>query len=88
LTGWAQIKGGRGLSALDKAALDVWYVRNACLRVDLQILLGTLGVILFGERAADADAIQEAWCELPENTAEDDWGGASAPHWARAPLSA
>ena len=53
MTGWAQIKGGRQLSASDKAALDVWYIRNACLRVDLEILLGTLRVILLGERKAD-----------------------------------
>src|SRR5262249_30200008 len=27
LTGWAQVVGGRTISAEDKAALDVWYVR-------------------------------------------------------------
>jgi lipopolysaccharide/colanic/teichoic acid biosynthesis glycosyltransferase len=31
LTGCAQVKGGREISAADKAALDVWYVRNASL---------------------------------------------------------
>jgi lipopolysaccharide/colanic/teichoic acid biosynthesis glycosyltransferase len=64
LSGWAQIKGGRQLSASDKAALDVWYIRNACLRIDLKILLGTLRVILLGERTANEAAIRKAWRDL------------------------
>src|SRR5262249_44688585 len=31
LTGWAQVIGGREISAEDKTALDVWYVHNASL---------------------------------------------------------
>jgi lipopolysaccharide/colanic/teichoic acid biosynthesis glycosyltransferase len=72
MTGWAQIKGGRHLIASDKAALDIWYIRNACLRIDLQILAGTLRVISLGERAADAAAIAEAWHELRNRSALDD----------------
>ena len=34
LTGWAQVVGGRDISPEDKAALDVWYVRNASLTLD------------------------------------------------------
>jgi lipopolysaccharide/colanic/teichoic acid biosynthesis glycosyltransferase len=60
LTGWAQIKGGRDLTASDKAALDVWYVRNASLRLDLQIIWGTLRTIWSKDRA-DATAIRQAW---------------------------
>ena len=41
LTGWAQIKGGRELTVSDKAALDIWHVRHASLRLDLRILFGT-----------------------------------------------
>jgi hypothetical protein len=63
LTGWAQIHGGRDLTASDKAALDLWYIKNASLRVDLRILLATLRMILFGERA-DPVAINQAWREL------------------------
>jgi lipopolysaccharide/colanic/teichoic acid biosynthesis glycosyltransferase len=88
LTGWAQIKGGRELTAHDKAALDIWYIRNACLRVDLEILLATLRVILFGERAADNQAIREAWRELRGDTVGEEWRGAAEPRWARAQLSA
>ena len=60
LTGWAQIKGGRELSVSDKAALDVWYVRNASLRMDLQIIWSTLRTLWLEDRA-DAAAITTAW---------------------------
>jgi lipopolysaccharide/colanic/teichoic acid biosynthesis glycosyltransferase len=87
LTGWAQIKGGRELTASDKAALDVWYIRNASFRVDLAILIGTLRVILFGECAADRDAIRQAWRELPNDTVGGS-RGPRTPGWARAQPSA
>lgn len=61
LTGWAQVKGGRHLSASNKAALDVWYVRHASLLLDIQILLRTVVIVLFGERATDDEAIRKAW---------------------------
>jgi lipopolysaccharide/colanic/teichoic acid biosynthesis glycosyltransferase len=60
LTGWAQVKGGRQISALDKAALDVWYVRHASLRLDLEILLRTALTLLVGERPHEG-AIRQAW---------------------------
>ncbi len=63
LTGWAQIKGGRELTASDKAALDIWYVKHATLGLDLQILLGTLRMIVFGEHP-DRNAIRRARREL------------------------
>jgi len=88
MTGWAQIKGGRELSASDKAALDVWYIKNACFRVDLEILMGTLRVVLLGERAADRDAIREAWRELRNSRAGVQWGASSVPQGARARSSA
>jgi hypothetical protein len=63
LTGWAQVKGGREISAADKAALDVWYVRNASLALDLKILAHTVTMVIFGEKV-DRAAIQHAWHEL------------------------
>jgi lipopolysaccharide/colanic/teichoic acid biosynthesis glycosyltransferase len=53
LTGWAQIKGGRQISPADKAALDVWYVRNMSLALDVKILLGTVPMVIFGERVTE-----------------------------------
>jgi lipopolysaccharide/colanic/teichoic acid biosynthesis glycosyltransferase len=63
LTGWAQVVGGRALSAEDKAALDVWYVHNASLRLDLEILARTVPILVFGERFHD-DLVSRAWSDL------------------------
>jgi hypothetical protein len=63
LTGWAQINGGRRLSIHDKAALDLWYVKNASIGIDCRILLMTVRTVLFGERINRA-AIREAWRAL------------------------
>lgn len=60
LTGWAQVKGGRHLSALDKAALDVWYVRNASFTVDLEVVLRTVLIVIFGEKE-NTEAVNRAW---------------------------
>jgi lipopolysaccharide/colanic/teichoic acid biosynthesis glycosyltransferase len=88
MTGWAQIKGGRQLAASDKAALDVWYIRNASPRIDLEILAGTLRVVLLGERNADAAAIDEAWRELRRAEAEEGWTTSVMPQSLPAQSSA
>jgi lipopolysaccharide/colanic/teichoic acid biosynthesis glycosyltransferase len=53
LTGWAQVVGGRDIPPEDKAALDVWYVRNASLFLDLEIVFRTAPIVLFGERISE-----------------------------------
>lgn len=63
LTGWAQVIGGREISADDKAALDVWYVKSASFRLDVEIALRTIPIILFGERI-DGRAVERAWRDL------------------------
>jgi lipopolysaccharide/colanic/teichoic acid biosynthesis glycosyltransferase len=63
LTGWAQINGGRTISAADKAALDVWYVHNVSLALDVKILFATIPMVLFGERVIH-QAIARAWRDL------------------------
>jgi lipopolysaccharide/colanic/teichoic acid biosynthesis glycosyltransferase len=68
LTGWAQIKGGRAISPTDKAALDVWYVKNISFILDVKIMLGTIPMILFGEKV-ESDAIVQAWRELEKSQA-------------------
>lgn len=63
LTGWAQVIGGRTVSADEKAALDVWYIKNASMRLDAAIALRTVPIILFGETVRYAQ-IESALQEL------------------------
>lgn len=63
ITGWAQVVGGRGVSADDKAALDVWYIKNASLALDCKIALMTIPMVLRGE-TIDTQSIAQAWQEL------------------------
>lgn len=46
ITGWAQVNGRNALGWDDKFALDVWYVDNRSLRLDLRILGLTLLKVL------------------------------------------
>lgn len=46
ITGWAQINGRNNRSWDDKLALDVWYVDNRSLGLDVRILLRTLWVMV------------------------------------------
>lgn len=45
ITGWAQVNGRNALSWEDKFRLDVWYVDNQSFRLDMLILLKTVGVV-------------------------------------------
>jgi lipopolysaccharide/colanic/teichoic acid biosynthesis glycosyltransferase len=46
LTGWAQVNGRNALSWEDRFELDVWYVENQSLLLDLKILWMTLGIVV------------------------------------------
>ena len=46
LTGWAQVNGRNALAWEEKFALDVWYVDNRSLWLDLKILLMTVRMVL------------------------------------------
>jgi lipopolysaccharide/colanic/teichoic acid biosynthesis glycosyltransferase len=63
LTGWAQVVGGRAISAEDKAALDVWYVRNASFALDAKILAKTVPLVILGETIS-RKLIENAWTDL------------------------
>jgi lipopolysaccharide/colanic/teichoic acid biosynthesis glycosyltransferase len=60
ITGWAQVNGGKLLSAEEKQPLDEWYVRNASLWLDVRILLSTIRVVFFGERRSDPLVLPQA----------------------------
>ena len=55
LTGWAQVNGRNALSWDEKFALDVWYVENQSLWLDIRILFKTLTTI-FTSRGINATA--------------------------------
>ena len=46
ITGWAQVNGRNAISWEDKFKLDVWYVDNQSLSLDLEILLLTVKKVL------------------------------------------
>jgi sugar transferase EpsL len=46
ITGWAQINGRNAISWDEKFALDVWYVDNRSLWLDIKILWQTLAAVL------------------------------------------
>jgi lipopolysaccharide/colanic/teichoic acid biosynthesis glycosyltransferase len=46
ITGWAQINGRNSLSWEEKFEMDVWYVENRSLWLDLKIIFGTIRKVL------------------------------------------
>lgn len=54
LTGWSQVNGNTKLSLDRKIDLDLWYVQNRSWWLDLQILVRTISVMIFGERETRA----------------------------------
>lgn len=58
ITGWAQINGRNTTPWDDRLAMDVWYVDNQSLRLDVRILLATVGRVLGrSDVHPDAEAI-------------------------------
>ena len=63
ISGWAQVNGAKLVAKEEKEKMDEWYVRNASLWVDLQIVIMTIKVILKGrvsseEILADTEQVQ------------------------------
>ena len=57
LTGWAQICGGKAITAEEKNALDAWYIRHASFRLDLNIFMRTIWMLLINGDRRDEKAI-------------------------------
>lgn len=51
LTGFAQVSGRRDISFEERRALDIYYVKNWSLTLDVQIFFKTIAVVLRGEGA-------------------------------------
>ena len=52
ITGYWQVRGRSQVSFEEMVQMDIWYVRNASIRLDLKILLETLPAVLRGKGAA------------------------------------
>jgi sugar transferase EpsL len=57
LSGWAQIHGRNAISWDRKFCLDLWYVDNRCLRLDIRIIAITIKKIIFCEDIVWQDEI-------------------------------
>ena len=57
ITGWAQANGRNALSWQEKFELDIWYVDNHTLFLDLKILLMTVKKVLFREGIAESGQV-------------------------------
>ncbi len=51
ITGWAQVNGGYDLTPKEKWELDMYYIKNRSLKLDLIIILKTIKVVLTGDGA-------------------------------------
>ncbi len=49
ISGWAQIKGRNTLLRSERLNMDVWYADNLSLRLDLEIIAGTIGSVFHRE---------------------------------------
>src|SRR5262249_28454508 len=59
ITGWAQVNGGTLLSPTEKDVLDVWYIRNVSLWLDLRIIWMTLIRLVKSDRRCE-EALAQA----------------------------
>jgi lipopolysaccharide/colanic/teichoic acid biosynthesis glycosyltransferase len=60
ITGWAQINGRTSLLWPERIELDVWYVENRSLRLDLRILLKTARMLATGHGLYSED-LKQGW---------------------------
>jgi lipopolysaccharide/colanic/teichoic acid biosynthesis glycosyltransferase len=59
ITGWAQVNGRQNLKFSKRLELDVWYVENWSLRLDLQILLKTFYKVIKSDGVKSGQNVTE-----------------------------
>jgi lipopolysaccharide/colanic/teichoic acid biosynthesis glycosyltransferase len=72
ITGWAQVNGRTSLSWPERIELDVWYVDNRSLALDLRILARTARMLVTGHGLYSSDLTQGWEDEEPEGAASRD----------------
>lgn len=69
LTGWAQVNGRNTVKWEEKFQLDLWYVQNVSLMLDLRIILMTVKSVLHREGiSSETTATMEEFTGSKENT--------------------
>ena len=63
LTGWAQVHGGNLVTPADKGAMDLWYIANVSLGLEVKIVVLTIKMLIFGQ-AQNTDMVDIAWLGL------------------------
>ncbi|MDI2130218.1 sugar transferase [Yinghuangia seranimata] len=81
LTGWAQVQGRNALSWPARIEYDLYYVRNHGLRLDVKILLRTVGVLLKPQGITGAGGVNPGFPIPVDNLPADK---AAAAHEAAA----
>lgn len=61
ITGLAQVRGGYDTDPANKLRFDLYYIRNCSLLLDLQIILQTIGLVLFPRKGQGMGALKPAW---------------------------
>jgi len=73
LTGWAAVNGRNSISWEEKFALDVWYIDNWSIWLDIRILCLTFSKVLSGEGVeSGSDCTMEAFSRKERNGLLDD----------------
>ncbi|OAA19006.1 glycosyl transferase [Frankia sp. EI5c] len=57
IAGWAQVNGRNSIPWSRRIELDIWYVQNRSVRLDLAIMLRALRIILFGDGTYGAGGV-------------------------------
>ena len=60
ITGWAQVNGRTSLSWPERIELDVWYVENRSIRLDIRILMKTARMLATGHGLYSED-LKQGW---------------------------
>ncbi len=72
MTGWTQVNGRNALSWEQKFDLDVWYIDHQSLRLDVEILLRTVGQVFGGHGVSAPDhATMETFRGSPPSESPD-----------------